>query len=512
MQKISVKLRKNSKSEKGITLVALITTVILLALVSVPIALHVRDVSAVRDFTEFKDDLLNLRESISESYQQSVDFSENENDTESYIGPKYEGDLSFLNSVQDGKNVKNPNDDNNYYIVDYNVLNQKLQSKLGIHMEKLNYGYTNKYIDDRTEDVYIINNKSRTIYYVKGYEYNSVTYYRYQESFTKINISQIPQIKVGDIVTYSNEGQYSFNKYYAGQKTDGSELDQNSIQALNNASGSSYAISTWKVFSIDERSGIVELISSTPTQGTITLGNSEVQDGGANGYNNAVKILNDICDAFYSNSAKNIYARSINEDDIIKVLTEESVNSLRDGYTNIVQYGNKFVSNTGNANLATNGAYVVNKNYPNVYEKEIKGVVNEVEVTTGLNKGVQSEYVKGYNTATQSIHPYQTTWLANFVKNSFKVLNNNTSDTYYKLLVSDNLSSYDSYWVATRTVNLKTDECDFNVENIGMGKLGTSTLYTSSGNKYAVSLRLRPIVSMSIDNIENLTANSWRVK
>lgn len=163
MQKISVKLRKNSKSEKGITLVALITTVILLALVSVPIALHVRDVSAVRDFTEFKDDLLNLRESISESYQQSVDFSENENDTESYIGPKYEGDLSFLNSVQDGKNVKNPNDDNNYYIVDYNVLNQKLQSKLGIHMEKLNYGYTNKYIDDSSVEKIELNDAKALI-------------------------------------------------------------------------------------------------------------------------------------------------------------------------------------------------------------------------------------------------------------------------------------------------------------------------------------------------------------
>ena len=211
MQKISVKLRKNSKSEKGVTLIALITTVILLALVSVPIALHVRDVSAVRDFTEFKDDLLNLRESISEIYQQGIDFSENENDT-SYIGPKYEGDLNFLNSVQDGKNVKNPNDDNNYYIVDYNILNEKLYSKLGVHVEKLNYGYTNKYIDDITEDVYIINNKSRTIYYVKGYEYNNVTYYRYQESFTKIDISEIPKIKVGDTVAYSNEGQYSFNK------------------------------------------------------------------------------------------------------------------------------------------------------------------------------------------------------------------------------------------------------------------------------------------------------------
>lgn len=499
MQKISVKLRKNSKSEKGVTLIALITTVILLALVSVPIALHIRDVSAVRDFTEFKDDLLNLRESISEIYQQGIDFSENENDT-SYIGPKYEGDLNFLNSVQDGKNVKNPNDDNNYYIVDYNILNEKLYSKLGVHVEKLNYGYTNKYIDDITEDVFIINNKSRTIYYVKGYEYNNVTYYRYQESFTKIDISEIPKIKVGDTVAYSNEGQYSFNKYYAGQKTDGSETDQNSAVSLNTASGSSYAVSNWKVFNVDERTGTVELISSTPTQGAITFGNSDVQDGGANGYNNAVKILNDMCDAFYSNSAKNIYARSINEDDIIKVMTTDSITSLRDNYINTVQYGNKNLS------------YTVNKNYPNIYEKEIKGVINDVEVSNGLKQSVQSEFVKGYTNASDSIFPYQTTWVADFSRNDFKSLNNNTSDTYYKLLISDNLSSYDSYWLASRSIDLLGSSCAFNIGNIGMGKLGASTLYTSSGDKYAVSLKLRPIISVPIDNLENLTANSWRVK
>ena len=512
MQMISVKLRKKCKSENGVTLIALITTVILLALVSVPIALHVRDVSSVRDFTEFKDDLLNLRESISECYQQGVDFSENESDTDSYIGPKYEGSLTFLNSTQEGNNVKNPNDDTNYYIVDYNYLYNRLLSKFNVHINKLNYGYTNKFIDDVTEDAYIINNKSRTIYYVKGYEYNNVTYYRYQESFTKINVSEIAKVKVGDTVSYSNEGQYSLNKYYSGQKTDGTELDQNSTQAINTASGSSYAVSNWKVFSVDERSGIVELISSTPTQGTITLGNSDVQDGGANGYNNAIKILNDVCDAFYSNSSKNIYARCINENDIVKSMTEESVNTLRNGYTNIAQYGNKFTSKSGNENLNNSGAYIVNKNYPNVYEKEVKSIVNEQEVTAGMNQGVQSEFVKGYTTASQSIHPYQTTWIANFVRSNFKALNNNTSDTYYKLLISDDLSSYDSYWIATRSIDLKNNECNFNIENIGMGKLGVSTLYTSSGNKYAVSLKLRPIVSMPLDNLENLTAKSWRIK
>lgn len=105
MQKINVNFKKINKSEKGITLIALVTTVIIIALISVPIVIHVNQVGDVKKFTEFKDDLLNIRESVSQAYSADITFSSDESKDE-YIGPKFTGSLAFLNEEQDGNAVK----------------------------------------------------------------------------------------------------------------------------------------------------------------------------------------------------------------------------------------------------------------------------------------------------------------------------------------------------------------------------------------------------------------------
>lgn len=520
MQKINVNFKKVKKSEKGITLIALVTTVILIALISVPIALHVADVGEIKKFTKFKDDLINLKETVAQVYDAGVAFSE-DSKKDDYIGPRFPSSrLGFLSNKQGDYNVKNPNDDDKYYVIDALTLNNKLANfkNYGLSLDELNYGegnYQSTYdVNNGTDDVYIINNKSRTIYYVAGYSYKGETYYRYQESYTEIKSEVIPTLKVGDNVEYISSGTYNWNKYYSGESTIGTYQDEVNTTILSSSGGNSFYINEWKVFRVDEKSGIVELISTEPTGDTVTLGNMKNAIGGANGYNNGVKLLNNACSALYGNIAKGITARSINVEDIENSMFEDKLKEVEANYVNAnnIQYGKQIVASNGNSNLSETGAYTVNKSYPSIYDKEYKSVVDDVELKSGIKRSNQSDFINSTFIKT-SIHPYQTNWnVTDITVNNFKYQNGNTGDSYYDLLIGNSVKKFDSYWVASRTTDLKSSECSFDIMNISNGSITSTELYTSSGKCQDGIYKMRPIVTLTIDQLENIQGNNWRVK
>ena len=108
------------KDEKGITLSVLIITIVVLSLLSVPVIVNVSNISSRQNYEDFCNDITKLVESVSQVYDLNVDFST----TDGYIGPKFSGDLTFLNNSQDGVNVKNPNDGDLYYVIDAVNLNK----------------------------------------------------------------------------------------------------------------------------------------------------------------------------------------------------------------------------------------------------------------------------------------------------------------------------------------------------------------------------------------------------
>ena len=171
--------------EKGVTLIVLVITIIILAMIATVTTVKTTSVVEANKYTKFKDDLISLRESVSQVY--GID------DTLENIGPKYTGSVNFLSETQgDGKTVKNPNDNDIYYVINADKLNSDLQSKFNIHLLTLNYGNNNYGItNDATTtnftDVYIINSQSRTIYYTDGIEYKGSKYYRESEGYSKIS-------------------------------------------------------------------------------------------------------------------------------------------------------------------------------------------------------------------------------------------------------------------------------------------------------------------------------------
>lgn len=171
------------KNEKGITLIVLVITLIVLVLISIPVIINTTDVTQLQRFVYLKNDIDKLREAIRTAYLDDLSITT--------IGPKYTGDMSFLEAKQNGQDVKNPNDDNNYYVISIKELNTHINAQI-----ELRYGTGNKKEEYETidgnyeyqgKDTYIINAQSKTIYYTNGIEYKGEKYYRLPEDFTQIS-------------------------------------------------------------------------------------------------------------------------------------------------------------------------------------------------------------------------------------------------------------------------------------------------------------------------------------
>ena len=80
----------------------------------------------------------------------------------------------------------------------------------------------------------------------------------------------------------------------------------------------------WRVLDVDEKTGAVRLISATPTDKTIVL-------YGYDGYNNAVKLLDDVCSTLY-NSKLATKVQNLKIEDIQDKMKEKDYSKLYSEY------------------------------------------------------------------------------------------------------------------------------------------------------------------------------------
>ena len=110
-------------------------------------------------------------------------------------------------------------------------------------------------------------------------------------------------LEIGTVVHYKPNGTYEWKREYyssTGNSEDYKTLD---------SSSSDYKIEMWRVLDIDRKTGEISLVPVKPTTGTVYLGEAQ-------GYNNAVYLLNEACKNLYGDNEKGITARSINIEDI----------------------------------------------------------------------------------------------------------------------------------------------------------------------------------------------------
>ena len=114
-------------------------------------------------------------------------------------------------------------------------------------------------------------------------------------------------VEIGDYIKYNAQNKsYLVSSEYSGTNSDVTL----SIPSSSNI--------IWRVFDINEQTGEIKVV---PTN----LSNFSLSVEGVEGYNNIVKLLNDICDTIFTDEGKNVKARSINIEDIEAIASNTDV-------------------------------------------------------------------------------------------------------------------------------------------------------------------------------------------
>ena len=292
-------------------------------------------------------------------------------------------------------------------------------------------------------------------------------------------------LKVGDYINYmpdANTEGYSADKLTPAitGSTSNTTINQDSQYTTESQTGM-----TWQILRIYD-DGSIDLIGS-PTSQTVYF--SE-----ANGYNNGVTVMNDICEILYSRG--NIKARSVNYEDIESWLTDEG-KKTRDGDVSSsgVQYGHT-------------QTYIGNRYYPNLYAQEIgakidsglSGLIEGIDKETGNTAGLgisEEGTASGYKTqASSSLTVTRTYWRGEMSSQNFGE-------------GANVLKTTNSYWVASRYADCRSSDARFGLRNVYNSSIGGLDMFASYGSApYNGGYRLRPLVHLpSSVQIEVSTEN-----
>ena len=119
-------------------------------------------------------------------------------------------------------------------------------------------------------------------------------------------------VKVGDYVSYESDAlnEANLNTLKNNLNTYSGKSDSTINSAINRDE------LKWRVLDVNEKTGQVRLISAEPTESKIEL-------YGYNGYNNAVKLIDDACSTLYNNSKLASKVQNLKIEDVTKYMTTQ---------------------------------------------------------------------------------------------------------------------------------------------------------------------------------------------
>ena len=217
-------------------------------------------------------------------------------------------------------------------------------------------------------------------------------------------------LRIGDKVSYTPPiGKYLWLAKYSDNQED--------VEITNESAD--FQVTNWKVLNIND-DDTVDLVSAKQTKGVVYLGNY-------NGYNNGVKLLNDLCYNLYSDETKGIVGRSIAIEDIENHLNENAkmvANKYSNGY---VEYGQEEPNPNTDSTL-----------YPNIYPNERLSKVDGKIIYNGLKVSQQEEFYEGA-TEGKSIQPTQTYWGQNYnyIQRAFEGENTGSLNRAFNVIIPD---------------------------------------------------------------------------
>ena len=292
-------------------------------------------------------------------------------------------------------------------------------------------------------------------------------------------------IKIGDYISYVPNGEtsYSVSSTYSGLGND-QEISQRTMN--------------WRV--LDVKNGQVRLISEKPST-------DELNFSGYNGYNNSVKLLDDLCNKLYSGDKGK--AQSIKVEDITSHIIDFKEISYNPNY---------------NTTYSVSKYKDTDKYYPQILlEEKNQSVVGMLSKTQNslISGSEQLELIKQIEAARLTDGTIRNTyWYGEISNNAFKTVEDK-EDIYHELFMKD------MYWLASRCTSATAERASFNVHYVIDGGVSTVNLYDSNNTEYSVSdiwnfnIPVRPIVTLNADVLidmnnkpDGLTTvdNAWKLK
>ena len=466
----------NLKENSGITLVALVVTIIVLLILA----------GITINLVAGKEGLVTTVKAIRANIETAE--AEGQAKINSLQQAEYTEDGAVIMNDEDAPTINSlevTDITNSSFTVKVNV------TETGSGLAKIEYS-----IDDGEH--YVTPDNSRA----KAYTFGDVTLilkeYKVKVKATDVNNNSsyasktIEKCKIGDYVNYT----------YDKTDKDGNSLTYSLLSTQSGYSSNqtieqSSETLQWRILNINEKAGTIDLVSATSTS-------NDVYFNGALGYNNGVYLLNEICATLYSNSSKGITARSINLEDTEKHLTTAGLNKRNDF---------KSVDGSSSVQYGTTKTYTSNYWYPNLYAYEIGSGVNVAKANASSishpDKTIANldPYKESKASPSTSFTVPTTATTEDASKNQASNSVLTVTQTYYGGSdISFNTTNYGEagdvlkadnyYWVASRYVNCGSGNARFGLRSADTC-ISYGSLFNSSNTTYNPSGRLRPVVSLS---------------
>ena len=386
-------MKNNLREQRAITLVALIITIIvllILAMVSIRLVMNGgiidKSKSAVDKYSEEE-----IQEQIKLAYAewQTAQFTGETRTAEQFITARLQSTFGQTNGESNVKNVS--------------VTNGKVIAEIRTTGDFVKYSY-----DSGTGVASV----------VEEWKQNQ------DGSYSKGSTSGV---QVGDIVHYETELAKTANAVDGDKKSslisDLGTYSGNTDSSKNTDSSVVRDSLTWKV--LDVKDGKIRLISSAPTTSQISL-------RAANGYNNAVYLIDKACDTLYSSNKGT--AQNLKIEDIESKLSTTGI-SARDNFaTSYVDTGK----------YGGTKEYTSKLQYPKIYPSEIgcKAIASADNTGNTLGLSQQTSPVTGSSTASSGLKATLTAWYKSMATSDF------TDSKYYNLFINNGTSNYASYWLS----------------------------------------------------------------
>ena len=167
---------------KGITLIALLITIIIIMILAVSVTVSNRSTTELREYYKVKEDIIALTEEVQIYYLKNEEL------------PTKGGAISFSIPAKD----KNPNDNSNYYEID--------NTKLNVQLKKEDY-------------TYIVNEESLTVYCQQGISLKGEVHYTIADDFQGGSYAseyyenvELPIISLVSFTSNENNKNYATDK------------------------------------------------------------------------------------------------------------------------------------------------------------------------------------------------------------------------------------------------------------------------------------------------------------